>query len=59
MGEASTTAGGHLEYYKARGLAPVAYRTDDLQAHFERRDSLYRSLGLPPAAFKAEYEWRC
>jgi SAM-dependent methyltransferase len=51
-GNAGTIAGGHLEYYKAHGLAPVAYRTDDLRAHLERRDSLYRSLGLPPAAFK-------
>lgn len=50
--DASTIAGGHLKYYKARGLAPVAYRTDDLRAHLERRDSLYRSLGLPPTAFK-------
>jgi len=51
-GDVGTIVGGHLEYYTAHGLAPVAYRTDDLRAHLERRDSLYRSLGLPPAAFK-------
>jgi SAM-dependent methyltransferase len=48
----STTLGGHLEYYKTHGITPVHYQTGDLGAHLGRRDSLYRSLGLPPAAFK-------
>jgi SAM-dependent methyltransferase len=51
-GPRSTTTGGHLEYYKAHGIAPVLYQTQDLGAHLERRDSLYRSLGLPPVAFR-------
>jgi len=51
-GPTSTTTSGHLEYYKAHGIAPVLYQTQDLGAHLERRDSLYRSLGLPPVAFK-------
>jgi SAM-dependent methyltransferase len=42
---------GHLRYYEQHGISPVRYQADDLEAHFDRRDSLYRSLGLPPAAF--------
>lgn len=48
----TTSEGGHLDYYKTHGIAPVHYDLADLKAHFERRDSLYRSLGLPPAALK-------
>jgi SAM-dependent methyltransferase len=51
-GTRSPTTGGHLEYYKAHGIAPVLYQTQDLGAHLERRDSLYRSLGVPPVAFR-------
>lgn len=43
---------GHLSYYKKFGLSPVRYDLGDLQAHFDRRRSLYRSVGLPPVAFK-------
>jgi hypothetical protein len=43
---------GHLSYYIQHGISPVSYRTDDIGAHFDRRDSLYRSLGLPSVAFK-------
>lgn len=45
-------AGGHLDYYKQHGIAPVQYQMDNFREHQERRDSLYRSLGLPPVAFK-------
>jgi 2-polyprenyl-3-methyl-5-hydroxy-6-metoxy-1,4-benzoquinol methylase len=48
----SEAAGGHLSYYKERGISPVRYNYADLASHFQRRDSLYRSLGLPPAAFR-------
>ncbi|MGA9298697.1 MAG: hypothetical protein WBW45_00465, partial [Bradyrhizobium sp.] len=44
---------GHLGYYIEHGISPVTYRTDDIGAHFDRRDSLYRSLGLPSIAFKS------
>lgn len=47
-----TSEGGHLDYYKAHGIAPVHYDLVDLQAHFDRREALYRSLGLPAVAFK-------
>jgi len=42
---------GHLAYYLKHGLSPTNYDTRDLLAHLQRRESLYRSLGLPPAAF--------
>src|SRR6188472_1033181 len=46
------SGGGHLDYYKQHGISPVSYQTDNIRAHLERRDSLYRSVGLPPIAFK-------
>jgi SAM-dependent methyltransferase len=48
----SSAGGGHLAYYKEHGISPVTYDTSDLQAHLDRRDSLYRGLGLPAVAFK-------
>jgi len=50
--QSSPPAGGHLRYYEQHGISPVRYEIADLDAHFDRRDSLYRSLGLPPAAFR-------
>lgn len=38
----------HLEFYDAHGISPVHYVVGDTQQHFERRASLYRSLGLIP-----------
>jgi 2-polyprenyl-3-methyl-5-hydroxy-6-metoxy-1,4-benzoquinol methylase len=49
---ASTPGGGHLAYYKEHGISPVTYDIRDLQAHLDRRDSLYRGLGLPAVAFR-------
>jgi 2-polyprenyl-3-methyl-5-hydroxy-6-metoxy-1,4-benzoquinol methylase len=49
---AAGIGGGHLEFYKAHGISPVRYLAHDVREHFERRDSLYRSLGLPPVAFR-------
>ena len=45
-------ADGHLGYYMRHDISPVHYRMETLRTHFERRDSLYRSLGLPPAVFR-------
>jgi Methyltransferase domain len=50
---ARETVGGHLAFYREHAIAPVQYHFEDLRAHLDRRDSLYRSLGLPPAAFRA------
>ena len=43
---------GHLEYYKRHGISPVRYHAADLSEHLQRRESLYRVLGLPAVAFK-------
>lgn len=40
----------HLEFYIQNGISPVHYDTGNLREHFERRASLYRSLGLLPLA---------
>jgi len=37
-----------VDYYGARNISPVAQDISDLGRHFERRASLYRSLGIPP-----------
>ncbi len=42
----------HLEYYNQHGISPVHYVVGNVQEHFERRASLYRSLALPPLAFR-------
>lgn len=41
----------HLEYYQQHGIAPVSYDLTSLDAHFDRRRSLYNKLGLPSLAF--------
>jgi SAM-dependent methyltransferase len=50
---ARESVGGHLAYYREHAIVPVQYQFENLRAHVERRDGLYRSLGLPPAAFRA------
>ena len=42
---------GHLDYYRAHGISPVRY-SGTREQHFQRRASLYRSLRLPPLAFR-------
>lgn len=42
----------HLEFYIQNGISPVHYVTGNLREHFERRASLYRSLGLLPLAVR-------
>jgi SAM-dependent methyltransferase len=37
-----------IDYYRANDISPVAQDITDLRKHFERRDSLYRSLRIPP-----------
>jgi SAM-dependent methyltransferase len=46
------TATGHLDYYTRHGINPVRYDTSDIRLHFERRASLYRTLGVPPLAVR-------
>lgn len=42
----------HLEYYKQHGIAPVRYDMSSMDAHLDRRGSLYNMLGLLPLAFR-------
>lgn len=39
----------YLDYYGAHGISPVEQDIRDLAAHFDRRRSLFRFLGLPGA----------
>lgn len=41
-----------LDFYQQHGISPVNQDVTDLPAHFARRAGLYRSLGLPPFAFR-------
>src|SRR5262245_37396888 len=45
---------GHLDYYTRHGINPVRYDTSDLRLHFERRASLYRTLGVTPFAVRGQ-----
>lgn len=39
----------YIDFYKKHGISPVGQDISDLNRHFQRRDSLYRFLGIPPA----------
>ena len=41
-----------IDYYGAQNISPVAQDISDLNRHFERRASLYRSLRIPPLYVK-------
>lgn len=41
----------HLEYYQQHGIAPVRYDLSSLDAHFDRRRSLYNKLCLTSLSF--------
>jgi len=43
---------GYLDYYRSQGISPVRYRMANLDEHLDRRDAVYRSLGLPQVAFR-------
>lgn len=42
------TTASHLGFYKAHGISPVRQDISDLERHFQRRDALYRHLGILP-----------
>jgi len=46
------TAIDHLNFYKENDISPVNQDITNLKIHFERRNSLYRLLGLPPMLIK-------
>jgi len=37
-----------VTFYSDHKVSPVAQDITDLEKHFQRRDSLFRSLGIPP-----------
>ena len=41
----------HLEFYREHNIAPVRYDLSNIDAHLERRFSLYAKLGLLPLSF--------
>jgi SAM-dependent methyltransferase len=41
----------HLDFYTRYGISPVRQDISDLRRHFERREALYRHLGLLPGFF--------
>jgi SAM-dependent methyltransferase len=41
----------HLEFYREHKIAPVRYDLSNIDAHLERRFSLYAKLGLLPLSF--------
>jgi len=41
----------HLEFYLEHGISPVHQNISNLSKHMERRNSLYRYLGLPSSYF--------
>lgn len=42
----------HLEYYIHHGISPVRYIGGGLRDHLQRRQALYRGLGLTPLALR-------
>ncbi len=46
------TVSGHLDYYTQHGLNPVRYEMTNRAWHFQRRASLYRSLGIHPVSIR-------
>lgn len=46
------TASGHLDYYVQHALNPVRYDMRNRAWHFQRRASLYRSLGIHPVTVR-------
>jgi 2-polyprenyl-3-methyl-5-hydroxy-6-metoxy-1,4-benzoquinol methylase len=47
-----TATANHLDYYRRHGINPVRYEMGDLRRHLDRRDSLYRTLGVTPLAVR-------
>jgi len=47
-----TATATHLDYYRRHGINPVRYEMADLRRHLDRRESLYRTLGITPLAVR-------
>ena len=44
----------HLNFYTQFGVSPVRQDISDLQRHFQRREALYRQLGILPSAVRGK-----
>ena len=42
----------YLSYYEEKGIIPVRQNTRELQVHLDRRQALYRHLGIQPLTLK-------
>lgn len=42
----------HLEFYTQHDISPVQYDLSNLAAHFQRREALYRTLGILPLTIR-------
>jgi 2-polyprenyl-3-methyl-5-hydroxy-6-metoxy-1,4-benzoquinol methylase len=47
-----TATVNHLDYYRRHGINPVRYEMADLRRHLDRRESLYRTLGITPLTLR-------
>jgi|ERR1041384_1389581 2-polyprenyl-3-methyl-5-hydroxy-6-metoxy-1,4-benzoquinol methylase len=41
-----------VDFYSSHGIIPTRQDISNLRTHFERRQALYRHLGLPPGVFR-------
>jgi len=48
------TSQDHLDFYLAHDISPVRQDISDLRKHFDRRESLYRGLGVPASFIKGK-----
>jgi len=47
-----SSSASHLGFYQAHGISPVRQDISDLERHFQRREALYRHLGILPAMIR-------
>jgi SAM-dependent methyltransferase len=50
-----TATANHLDYYRRHGINPVRYEMGDLGRHLDRRESLYRTLGITPLTVRGAH----
>ncbi len=55
MSNAEPLEKSHLQFYRQHQIAPVSYDLRNMEAHLERRESLYLQLKLPPFVFRSKW----
>ena len=48
MANLNSKTNSFVTYYKENKISPVNQDISDIELHFQRRDTLFRSLGIPP-----------